>query len=36
MKNKKSHRYDINRPRFRQWHKYNVYKVSHYDDPYMY
>ena len=32
----KSHKYDINRPRSRRGHKYSQYKVSHYDDAYMY
>ena len=32
----RSHRYYINRPRSRNEHKYSKYKVSHYDDAYMY
>ena len=35
MKNK-SHRYDKNRSRPRQRHKYAKYEVSQYDSPYMY
>ena len=33
---KKSHIYDIDRPRTRHWHKYPKYKMSHYNDGYMY
>ena len=34
MKNR-SHSYKIKRPRSRHGHKYNTYKVSHYDDAYI-
>ena len=33
---KKSHIYDIDRPRTRHWQKYPKYKMSHYNDGYMY
>ena len=34
---KRSHRYDINRPRSRHGHRYSKYKkVSRYDDAYIY
>ena len=36
MKNR-SHRYDINRSRSRQGHKYSKYqKMFHYENPYVY
>ena len=35
MKNR-SHRYDINRPRPRNGHKYIKYKMSHYNDGSVY
>ena len=35
MKNR-SHRHDINRPRSRHGHKCRKYRVSQYDDAYMY
>ena len=31
-----SHSYDIKRSRSRRGYKYSKYKVSHYDDAYMY
>ena len=35
MKNR-SHRYDIDRPRPRHGHKYTKYKMSQYNDGYVY
>ena len=35
MKNR-SHRYDLNRARPRHEHKYSKYKVSQYDDAYIF
>ena len=35
MKNR-SHRCNMNSPRSRHGHKYSTYKVSRYDDAYMY
>ena len=33
---KRSHRYDINRPRSRHGHKYGKYKMSRHENAYMY
>ena len=35
-KKNRSHRHDIKRPRFIHGHKYSKYKVSHFDNAYMY
>ena len=36
MKMKKTHIYDISKPRSRHGNKYSKYKKSQYDDTYMY
>ena len=33
---KRSQRYDINRPRLRPGPRYTKYKISHYNDGYIY